>query len=169
VGASDDRIRGEVRRLAESLAPALGVEVVEVVFHRAGRFTLLRIDIDRPGPAGVTLEDCQRLTEALAPALDETSLLESRYNLEISSPGLDRPIRSDDDVRRNAGRRIVVDTSEPVAGRRRLQGDLLGLEEGSLSLRLDGGEVVRIPREKVTLARQDASIGRPKERENRVV
>jgi ribosome maturation factor RimP len=169
VGASDDRIRAEVRRLAESLAPALGVEVVEVVFHRAGRFTLLRVDIDRPGVAGVTLSDCQHMTEALGPALDEIGLLESRYNLEISSPGLERPIRSDDDVRRNTGRRVVVETSEPVAGRRRLEGSLLGLEEGALRLLLEGGEEVRIPREKVTLARQDASIGRPKERENRVV
>lgn len=169
MGASDDRIRGEVRRLAESLTPTLGVEVVDVVFHRAGRFTLLRVDIDRPGPAGVTLEDCQRMTEALGPALDEAEILESRYNLEISSPGIDRPIRTDDDVRRNAGRRVVVDTVEPVLGRRRLEGELLGLDDGDLRLRLPGGEDVRIPREKVTLARQEASIGRPKEPENRVV
>ena len=53
MGISEERIRSEVRRLAETLAPTLGLEVVEVAFHRAGRFTLLRVDIDRPGTPGV--------------------------------------------------------------------------------------------------------------------
>ncbi len=169
MGAAEERIRSEVRRLADSLAPALGLEVVEVAFHRAGRFTQLRVDIDRPGTPGVTLEDCQRLTEALGPALDATELLESHYNLEVSSPGLDRPIRTEDDVRRNRGRRVEVDVTAPVAGSRHLTGELLGMEEGALRILLDGGKEVLLPRENVVLARQEITVSRAKERGNRVV
>jgi len=169
MGASEERIRSEVRRLADSLAPALGLEVVEVAFHRAGRFTQLRVDIDRPGTPGVTLEDCQRLTEVLGPALDATELLESHYNLEVSSPGLDRPIRTEDDVRRNRGRRVEVDVTAPVAGSRHLTGELLGMEEGALRILLDGGKEVFLPRENVVLARQEITVSRAKERGNRVV
>ena len=169
MSASEERIRSEVRRLAETLAPALGLEVVEVVFHRAGRFTQVRVDIDRPGTPGVTLEDCQRMTEALGPALDATELLEPRYNLEVSSPGLDRPIRTEDDVRRNRGRRVEVDVATPVAGSRHLTGELLGMAEGALHVLLDGGEKVLLPRENVVLARQEITVSRAKERGNRVV
>ncbi|HEX5044194.1 MAG TPA: ribosome maturation factor RimP [Candidatus Polarisedimenticolaceae bacterium] len=169
MGASEERIRSEVRRVAEDLAPTLGLEVVEVVFHRAGRFTLLRVDIDRPGTPGVTLEDCQRMTEALGPALDATELLESSYNLEVSSPGLDRPIRTEDDVRRNRGRRVEVQVTAPVAGSKHLTGELLGMEEGALRVLLDGGEEVLLPRENVVLARQEITVARAKERGNRVV
>ena len=169
MSASEERIRSEVLRLAESLASGFGLEVVEVVFHRAGRYTLLRVDIDRPGTPGVTLEDCQRLTEALGPALDETGLLESQYNLEISSPGIDRPIRTDDDVRRNRGRRVAVELKTPLAGKHHLAGELLGVEDGELRVLLDGGEEARIARENVVLARQEMSLSRGKERGNRVV
>jgi ribosome maturation factor RimP len=169
MGASDERIRSEVRRLADSLALGIGVEVVDVAFHRAGRFTQLRVDIDRPGTPGVTLEDCQRMTEALGPALDEMDLLESRYNLEISSPGIDRPIRTDDDVRRNRGRRVAVETRTPVVGRNHLEGELLGIEEGELRVLLDGGQEARISRENVVLARQEVTLSRSKDRGNRVV
>ena len=142
---------------------------MEVAFHRAGRFTQLRVDIDRPGTPGVTLEDCQRMTEALGPALDEMDLLESRYNLEVSSPGIDRPIRTDDDVRRNLGRRVAVETRTPVAGRNHLEGELLGIEEGEIRVLLDGGEEARISRENVVLARQEVTLSRAKDRGNRVV
>src|SRR5688572_9166688 len=169
MGASDERIRSEVLRLAAELATGLGLEVVEVAFHRAGRFTQLRVDIDRPDTPGVTLEDCRRMTEALGPALDESDLLESHYNLEVSSPGIDRPIRTDDDVRRNRGRRIAVDTRTPVAGSKHLTGELLGLADDALRLRLDGGEEVLLPRENVVSARQEVTLSRAKERGNRVV
>ena len=129
----------------------------------------LRVDIDRPGTPGVTLEDCQRLTEALGPALDATELLESHYNLEVSSPGLVRPIRTDADVRRNRGRRVEVDVTVPVAGSRHLTGELLGMQEGALRVLLDGGEEVLLPRENVVLARQEITVSRAKERGNRVV
>lgn len=169
MSASDERIRSEVLRLAESLAPALGLEVVEVAFHRAGRFTQLRVDIDRPGTPGVTLEDCKRMTEALGPALDESDLLESQYNLEVSSPGIDRPIRTDDDVRRNRGRRVAVEMRTPITGSKHLSGELLGVQDGVLHVRLDGGEEALIPRENVVLARQEVTLSRGKEPRNRVV
>lgn len=154
----DERIRDEVRRQAEAVARPLGVEVVEVVFHRAGQHSRIRVDIDRPGTPGVTLEDCQRVTEGLSPALDATGLMEFRYHLEVSSPGLERPIRTDDDVRRNVGRRVVVETA-PGEGPRRVRGVLLGSEEGALRVAVDGGGEVRIPRQHVVTAHQEVELG----------
>jgi ribosome maturation factor RimP len=173
---SEERIRSEARRLAEAVASSLGVEVVDVAFHRAGRFTRLRVDLDRPGTPGVTLEDCERMTSALGTELDASGMFEFSYTLEVSSPGIDRPIRTDDDVRRNAGRRVVVETTEPVDGTRHFVGTLLGLEDGALRLGLPGGDEVQVPRERVASARQDAGMepskGRPargRERGKRVV
>jgi ribosome maturation factor RimP len=109
------------------------------------------------------------MTEALGPALDETDLIESHYNLEVSSPGIDRPIRTDDDVRRNLGRRVAVETRTPIAGSKHLSGELLGVQDGALHVRLDDGEEALIPRENVVLARQEVTLSRGKEPRNRVV
>ncbi len=98
--ASDD-ISREVERLAAAVASRRGLEVVEVRYHRrAGRGTL-RVDVDRPGTPGVGLDDCEAVSRELEVLLDEGGMIEEPYDLQVSSPGLDRPIRTDDDIRRN--------------------------------------------------------------------
>jgi ribosome maturation factor RimP len=119
---------------------------------------LVRLDVDRPGPEGVGLEDCKRISEQVGRALEEEDLIPGSYVLEISSPGVDRPIVSDDDIRRNTGRRVRVTTTDPVDGRRRFAGVLVGGDEGSLEVRTEGDEVVRIPRDHIEKACQDITF-----------
>ncbi len=164
---AEQRIAEAVRQMAGETASELGVEVVEVTFHRSGGFARLRIDLDRPGTPGVGIEDCRSFSESFAPRLDQSGLLEFHYDLEVSSPGLERPIATDDDLRRNTGRRVVVETSVPVEGAREHRGVLLSADAGALRILLDGGSEIRIGREAVARARQDIELEAPSERGRR--
>lgn len=151
---------GELQRLAERVAHETGVELVEVSLRGAGSARVLRVDIDRAGPRGVDLDDCQRFSRSLGTALDESELIASTYHLEVSSPGIDRPIRSDDDIRRNTGRPVRVLTDDPGQGRRCHRGRLLGAHDGFLLLEVEGAEPLRVARERVVKAQQDPALGR---------
>ena len=150
----------ELERELERRVEELGYELVE--FERAGsaRKPILRLRIDRPGAAegeGVTVEDCTRVSRALEPFLDEGALVAPGYNLEVSSPGVERPLVRDRDFERFAGKEIALSGKEPLAGRaRRLEGVLVGVEGAGESLairiRLAGGEEVSVPRAEVTRA-----------------
>lgn len=146
-----------LERLAESVFEDEELELVALTLRGSSRKRVLRLDIDRAGPRGLGLEDCQRISKKLGEALEETDLFQNSYVLEVSSPGIDRPIRTDDDIRRNTGRRIRVETTEPVEGRKEFAGVLLGGEANWLELRIDD-TLVRIPRECIRVARQEASF-----------
>jgi ribosome maturation factor RimP len=147
--------RSRILDLASEVCLPLGVEVVDVEIRRgAGRWTV-RLDIDRPGARGVTLDDCQAVSRALESAMEDNDPIDHSYTLEVSSPGLDRPIRTAEDVRRNTGRAVVVETLEPVDGRRRFKGTLMGLAGDELLIRDDEEREVRVPLAEVASARQD--------------
>ena len=147
-----------LRRLAEGAAERSGLEVVELSLRGPSRRRLLRVDIDRAGPQGVNLDDCRRFSLEIGQLLDESGLIPGQYSIEISSPGVDRPIRSADDIRRNVGRRVVVNTVEPVHGRRCVRGVLVSGDESEMVLSEGGGDVLHIPLELVEKARQDVSF-----------
>lgn len=148
----------DLQRLAQDVAEQTGLEVVELWLRGPSRRRLLRVDIDRPGPRGVDLDDCRRFSEALERSLDETELIPGRYLIEVSSPGVDRPIRTVDDIRRNIGRRVVVTTVEPVDGRRCLRGVLVAGDASELAVSEDGGEPLHVPRELVERVQQDVAF-----------
>lgn len=151
---AENRAVVEVRRLAEGVANELGLEVVEVFFHGGGH-GIVRVDVDRAGPGGVNLVNCQAVSTALGDAIEAEGLFEDRYTLEVSSPGLDRPIQSTADVRRNTGRRVVVETRLPVDGRTRFCGVLMGLSGGDWVVCEDDGTRSVVAAENVVRARQD--------------
>ncbi len=155
MAGSADKIADEVRRLAEEVVSPLGLEVVEVIFRRQGKHSLLRIDIDRPGLPGVSLGDCEWASAEVDRVLDGTELFGDSYELQVSSPGVDRPIVSDDDFRRNTGRPLLVETTEKFKGISTFRGVLLGLEREGLKLDAGPGDDVTIPRNLVLSARQD--------------
>jgi ribosome maturation factor RimP len=150
-------VEDEIRKLASPVVSDLGLEIVDAVFRRHGQRWHLRIDIDRPGSDGVRLEDCERVSGALEAALDESGVVDDSYVMEVSSPGLDRPIRTDDDIRRNTGRSVVVETREPIDGRRSFQGVLLGADGDALRLREARGET-RVPRSLIVKAHQEIAF-----------
>jgi ribosome maturation factor RimP len=145
-------------KLATQAALQVGVELVELAVIGSGKFRRIRVDIDRPGPDGVGIDDCKQVSRILDENLDEADLFGSRYTLEVSSPGLDRPIRSEDDIRRNTGRQIFVQTSEPVEGRHEFKGLLLGYENGHLRLSMNGTEPILIPLTRISKASQTLKL-----------
>jgi ribosome maturation factor RimP len=153
---ADDALEKEL----EARVEGLGYEFVDL--ERAGSKSrpILRLRIDRPDAvpgAGVTVDDCSRVSRALEAFLDEQETLSERYVLEVSSPGIERPLVKARDFERFAGQEVAIVGRGPLAGRgRRLEGQLVGLDaaEGAerVRLRLEEGEVVDIPRAEIARA-----------------
>ena len=147
----------EIEREIEARVEALAYDLVDVHWAGSDRRPILRVRIDRPGSTpgnGVTVDDCAAVSRALEPWLDGVEGLSDRYVLEVSSPGVDRPLVKDADFRRFRGERVAVKGHAVLAGRaRRLEGELLGLDEDEekdgvarVRLRLPDGGEVSIPR-----------------------
>jgi ribosome maturation factor RimP len=152
----------EVERLAREIASTLGLEIVEFVFHSQGKHSLLRIDIDRVGMPGVGIAECELLSRTLGERIEALAFFEAPYDLQVSSPGIDRPIRTDDDLRRNAGRPVWLefrDASDKVQELRGTLADTQGAD--SVTINGEQGET-RIARDRIVLMKQDVTLGRRK-------
>ena len=118
---------------------------------------VLRIQIDRPGPAAtaedsVSVDDCAKVSRDLSAMLDVEDVVPSAYTLEVSSPGLDRPLRQADDYRRFTGRRVKLVTREKVDGQTFYRGILGGVYDGHAVIDADDGKRHRIPLGVITRA-----------------
>jgi ribosome maturation factor RimP len=142
----------QVGQLVQPIAARMGLEVVDVqLAGEGGRHTVLRVLMDRP-EGGITLDECARVNEALSRQLDLYDLFPSSYTLEVSSPGLDRPLKTDQDYRRFAGRRAELTTYGPVDGQRRFRGILLGVLGDSVAVQIEGRQV-QLPKDQIAQAR----------------
>jgi len=135
-------VRETLLKLLEAPVEALGYEVVELEFHPQGGGGLLRVFIDREG--GVTVDDCEKVSRQVSAVLDVEDPIPGAYTLEVSSPGLDRPLRKEQDFARFAGERARLELLVPRDGRRRYTGTLRGLEAGEVLVEVDG-ELHRLP------------------------
>jgi ribosome maturation factor RimP len=125
----------QVRAVAARVAASHGLDLFDVQFRREASGMVLRVQIDRPGPAAtaedsVSVDDCAAVSRDLSAVLDVEDLVSTAYTLEVSSPGLDRPLRTADDYRRFAGRRAKLVMREAVDGQTFFKGRLCGVEEG---------------------------------------
>jgi len=144
-------ISERVSRAADSIVAALGLELVAVRYAgRAGGGTL-KVTIDKPG--GVTLEDCTRVSRALGHALDVEDLIEHRYTLEVSSPGLDRPLERVADYEKSIGRLVRVTTLSSWSGPRVVIGRLNGVETDAIRVQDEQGAEMQIPLGAISRAR----------------
>jgi ribosome maturation factor RimP len=135
-------MRTALIELLERDVAALGYELVELEFHAHHAGGLLRLYIDRPGEAdGVTVEDCAAVSRRVSEQLDAADLIRTEYTLEVSSPGLDRPLRTRAHFERFTGSRVHVETSLPRAGRRRWTGRLAAVGNDGIVLEVDGDRV----------------------------
>jgi ribosome maturation factor RimP len=139
-----------VRAIASRIAAGHGLEIFDVQFRREASGMVLRIRIDRPGPAAtaeecVSVADCAAISRDLGAVLDVEDVVPAAYTLEVSSPGLDRPLRHAEDYRRFAGRRAKIVLREKVDGQGFLKGRLAGVEDGDLLMDADDGVRHRVP------------------------
>jgi ribosome maturation factor RimP len=146
-----DEIIRRVREIAERVAGPEGLEIVEVEFAGSGRNRVLRIFIDKPG--GVTHADCELISDHVGTILDVEDVVPGgSYNLEVSSPGLERKLTRPEDFVRFQGRKIKVLLREPVENRRHWEGVLAGFGEGSLTLEAAPGRTVSFSLQQVQRA-----------------
>jgi ribosome maturation factor RimP len=135
-------MRETLLRLLEPVSEALGYELVELEFHPQGRGGLLRIYLDREG--GIGVDDCERASRQVSSVLDVEDPIPGAYTLEVSSPGLDRPLRKAEDYARFAGQRAKLELLLPHDGRRRFSGTLRGIEGSEVQIEVDG-VIYRLP------------------------
>jgi len=149
-----------VWELAEPVALAGGLELVDVQYRPEGGRTVLRLLVDRPD-GGVTLDELARLSRELGDLLDVHDAVPGRYHLECSSPGLNRPLLREAHFRRAVGARVRVRTRDPIAGRRQFHGILI--EAGPDSVMVedpDAGRTV-IPLAGIEKANVEHDFSRP--------
>lgn len=144
-----------VGAIARPILDSMQIELVETEFVRMGREAVLRLFIDKEG--GVTLDDCAVVSHELSAILDVEEVIDIHYTLEVSSPGLDRPLKKMQDYERFAGRLVKIRTYEPYpddAGNRRktFLGTLEGLVDGSVRISLKEGQTASIPLDRVAKA-----------------
>jgi len=167
-----DPLIDELRALASRVAESHGLELFDLQFRRESTGVVLRVMIDRvpgtPGTPGTTgtdevvgIEDCQRVSHDLSALLDveeeRLGLPDVKYTLEVSSPGLDRPLRGEGDYRRFVGRLAKIVTTEPVQGQTSFAGHLAGLDDGHVLLQ-EGRRTHRVPLTMIKRARLDVEF-----------
>ena len=153
MGAVEEQVRGIAARVAASY----GLEIFDVQYRREGTGMVLRIQIDRPGPAGseeesVSIDDCSQVSRDLSAILDVEDVVPASYTLEVSSPGLDRPLRGAADYARFAGRRAKLVMREPVDRQSFFKGTLGGVDGSDVLIDADDGRRHRVPLAVITRA-----------------
>ncbi len=154
----EERAQEIVERVKELLQPILeegGFELVDVEFVREPVGWVLRIYADRP-QGGITISDCQWISERIGTVLDVEDLIPHAYNLEVSSPGLDRPLKSQKDFERHKGTVVKIKTTEPLENQRNFKGEVISTSERGVTLHdVSRNAEVEIPYEKIKSARVD--------------
>ena len=155
VAATD--VVDQVRALADRVAESFGLEIFDVQFRREAAGMVLRVLIDRPGPGAtaeesVSVDDCAHVSRDLSAILDVEDVVPGAYTLEVSSPGLDRPLTRPDDFRRFAGRRAKLVVREAVDGQTFFKGTLGGVEEGHVIIDGEDRRTHRVPLAAITRA-----------------
>ena len=135
-------IAERVRALAEPILSNEGMELAEIEYRREANGWVLRFYIDKEG--GVTLDDCSRISQEVGRTLDVEDFILTPYHLEVSSPGLNRPLRNEKDFLKYRNRLIKVKTFDPIDKRRQFKGKLLGLFENQIQMEIEGG-IITIP------------------------
>jgi len=147
-------MRQKIFQLAEQVAEEQGVELFGIELLGRGK-VLLRVFIDKDG--GVTLDDCQRFSKSLGIILDVENPIPGSYKMEVSSPGLDRPLRNLKDYEKNTGKLARVITKEKIENRNFFIGRILGIHYGMIQL-LVGEQEMNIPVDNISRASLEIEV-----------
>ncbi|MFW6221574.1 MAG: ribosome maturation factor RimP [Fibrobacterota bacterium] len=135
-----------IRPLIEKKVQSLGLELYEIKYIRGGR-SILRVYIDKE--SGVTIDDCELVSNELSMLLDVEEFSRSPYTLEVSSPGLDRPLLSTKDFRREIGRQVKLRVQKGDQKVRTISGKLLTCDDSQLQLEVNKNETITIDRSEI--------------------
>jgi len=149
----------QIQEIAGRIVASEGLELVDIEYKPGKNRGLLRIFIDKEG--GVTLNDCENVSRQLGTLLDVEDVMKSAYVLEVSSPGLDRPMRTDREYRRALGYRVKLTILDDQGNTEQLAGKLIAISDQDLVLE-DRGKNRTIPRAFIKRAIQDLVLGQPK-------
>jgi ribosome maturation factor RimP len=152
------RVEAAVTELVQPILASTGLVLDRLEFVRGGGRPVLRVFIDREG--GVSVDDCAEVSRQLSALLDDDEVVRGGFVLEVSSPGLTRPLRGEEDFRRFAGRLAVLHGRSPLHGKRRdVTGRLAGVEDGCVLVdEQRSGERLRVPLEQVAKARLELEL-----------
>jgi ribosome maturation factor RimP len=159
-----------LRAAAARIAASYGLEIFDLQFRRESIGWVLRVILDRPGGSGpdpgpggdvVSIDDCRRVSEDLSALIDVeddlTAGVDRNYTLEVSSPGLDRPLRGEADYRRFIGRLAKIVTKAPIDGQSHFAGRLAGFDDGAV-LVAEGRRTHRVPLDAISRARLEVEF-----------
>jgi ribosome maturation factor RimP len=142
-------ILDRVRAMVDPILLNEGMELVDIEYRRESKGWILRLYLDKEG--GITLDDCTRVSQEVERSLDVEDFIQTPYTLEVSSPGLTRPLKTEKDFIKYCHRLIKVKTVDPIENRRQFKGRLLGVSENRIEIEVDGG-VFQIPLSNVAKA-----------------
>jgi len=153
----------QIRAIAERVAASRGLEIWDLQSRREVVGHVIRVFIDRPGPAAspeesVSIEDCEQVNREMSTILDVEDPLPFAYTLEVSSPGLDRPMRGVEDYRRFSGRLAKVVVKEAVDNQKAFEGRLRGVEQDDVLLEAPNGRMHRLPLRLITRGRLEVEF-----------
>lgn len=153
-------VEARTAEIAEPLIADMGMELVDVEFLHERDSWILRLFIDRPG--GVGLEDCEAVSRAVETPLDVEDIVERTYHLEVSSPGLERPLKKPEHFRRAEGRVVRVKTFAPLGEppRRNFRGLLAAVADDGVTVDVEGAGSFRIPFRDIAKANLDFEVKR---------
>lgn len=140
-------IEKNVEELSIPIIEELGFEIVDIEFVKEGPNNYLRIFIDKPG--GITIDDCQKASEIISAKLDEIDPIDSSYYLEVSSPGLDRPLKTNKDLDRNLGEDIEIKLYQGVNGKKSYIGKFLSFNNDCIVILDDDNSEVELSRKNI--------------------
>lgn len=142
------KVEDIVYELAKPIIDRNNFELVEIEYKKEGPDWYLRVYIDKEG--GITIDDCQSVSEELSDLLDDADPIEQSYIFEVSSPGIDRPLKTDRDYEKNDGKPIEIKLFSPMNGKKVLEGILKGHTADEVEIESDG-KVLRIDRSSIAL------------------
>jgi len=145
---SKKRIDELITEMAMPITEKHGYELVDVEFIKEGSNWYLRIYIDKP--EGISLDDCQAVSQDVSAELDKADPIEQAYFLEVSSPGLDRPLKKDHDFVKYAGELVEVKTYKAIDGTKLFEGELVGLIDNKIVILDKSGKRLEYEKDKVS-------------------
>jgi len=133
-------IAGTVRALIQPVADGLGYMLWDVEYVKEGADMILRITIDKD--EGIDIEDCEKMSRAIDPIIDEADPIEVSYKMEVSSPGIERILTRPEHFEKCMGEKVEVKLYAPVGGKKQIVGILSGADEKTVTVNADGEDIV---------------------------